>query len=364
MTLGFAFRFALAVLVAGCGGRPPAGTLQSALDHQLAENAEEYGVAGQAVLILRNGKTIYRGSLGLADRGDRVPVRPGHLFPVFSVSKLFAGVLVMQLVERGELDLKAPAIRYLPELPHRWRSITVEEFLNHVSGVPEYFEGEFPSIVVPPREAIFKKLADKPMLFAPGTATRYTQTNFIVLGAVLERLSGKPYRQLVSERIIEPLALEETYLGKRHAPAGKLVKSYRGEDDELVPGYEFDWPDYAIVHAELFTTVDDLGAFVNALCEGRLVKRETLVRLWKPYRHRDGSDSFFASGWDYGTSGSYKYVGHEGGNVVRVRLLFRDSLADDTYTYIYLTNGSAENVWTSTLVESLMAVVSRYDTTR
>jgi D-alanyl-D-alanine carboxypeptidase len=61
------------------------------------------------------------------------------------------------------------------------------------------------------------------------------------------------------------------------------VKSYRGEDDELVPDHVFEWPEYAIVHAELYTTVDDLGAFLNAVCEGRLAKPETLLRLWKPH---------------------------------------------------------------------------------
>lgn len=183
-----------------------------------------------------------------------------------------------------------------------------------------------------------------------------------MLGAILEARYGRSYRQIVAERIFEPLALKDTYLGERHVPAGEVVRSYRGQDDELVPDAGIDWPEYAIVHAELYTTADDLGAFLNALCRGQLVKPETLMRLWKrPYRHRDGSESFFAAGWDSGTSGEYRHVGHDGGTKVRVRLLFRDSLAEDTYAYVYLTNGSAENVWTSTLVESLMDVVSRHD---
>jgi len=361
----FAFRFAVAVLLAGCGAQPPAGTLQSALDRQLAENAERHGIAGQAVLILRNGKTIYRGSHGLADREEKIAVRPDHVFPVFSVSKLFASVLIMQLVERGELDLEAPASRYLPDLPEGWRSITVDEFLNHVSGVPDYWGGDLATFKLPPtRKAMFEDLASRPMQFATGNATRYNQTNFIVLGAILETLYGKSYREIVTERIVEPLALRDTYLGEGHVPAGEVVVSYRGEDGELVPDFDIAWTEYAIVHAELYTTVDDLGLFLNALCDGRLLRPETLLRLWKPHRRRDGTDSFFASGWDYGTSGAYKQVGHDGGNKVRVRLLFDESLANDTYAYIYLTNGSAENVWTSRLTESLMDVLSGYDLKR
>ena len=354
---------AIAVVLAACRAQPPAGTLQSALDRQLAENAERHGIPGQAVLILRNGKSIYRGSHGLADREKKIPVRSDHIFPVFSVSKLFASVLIMQLVERGELDLKAPASRYLPDLPEGWRLIAVDEFLNHTSGVPDYFDLE--ALVFPPTtEAMFADLGARPMLFATGTTTRYTQTNFIVLGNILEAHYKVPYRQIVTERILEPLALHDTYLGKRHAPADRLVSSYRGQDGELVADYVIDWPEYGIMHAELYTTVQDLGAFLNALCSGRLLKPETLRRLWKPHRYRDGSDSEFAAGWAYGTSGAYKQVGHDGGNKVRVRLLFDDSLADDTYAYVYLTNGSADNVWTNTLTESVMDVVSGYDLTR
>jgi D-alanyl-D-alanine carboxypeptidase len=360
MTSRTLLRCAVAVLLAGCGRPPPTGTLQSALDRQLAENAEEHGIAGQAVLILRDGKTVYRGSHGLADRERNIPVRPDHVFPVFSISKVFASVLIMQLVERGELDLDAPASRYLPALPERWRSITVAEFLNHVSGVPDYFEGDQASIGrAPTRDAMFARLADQPMQFATGTDTRYNQTNFIVLGAILEARYRMPYRTIVTERIVTPLGLKHTYFGKRHAPA-ELVKSYKGVDGELVPDTVLDWPEYAIVHAELYTTVDDLGAFLNALREGRLVRPETLLRLWKRHRRRDGDDSIFAAGWDYGTSDGYTHVGHEGGSRLRVRLLFRDSLAKDTYVYVYLTNGSAENVWSSTLVDSLMEIVSRH----
>lgn len=353
------------LLFAACGAQPPVKNLQSALDRQLAENAERHGIAGQAVLILHNGKTVYRGSHGLADREKKIAVRPDHIFPVFSVSKLFASVLVMQLVERGQVDLKAPASRYLPDLPERWRSITVDEFLNHSSGVPDYWGTDLATFRLPPtREAIFKDLAGKPMQFATGADTRYNQTNFIVLGALLETLYGKTYRQIVTERIVEPLALRHTYLGERHVPAAEVVASYRGEDGELVPDHDIDWTEYAIVHAELYTTVDDLGRFLNALCEGRLLEPETLLRLWKPHRRRDGDDSMFAAGWEHETGGSYTYIGHEGGGKVRVRLLFRDSLADDTYAYIYLTSGSAENVWSRRLVDSLMTVMARYEPKR
>lgn len=336
--------------------------LQSAIDRQLALNAQRYGIAGQAVLILHDGKTLYRGSQGLARRETNEPVHPNDIFPAYSISKLFVSVLLMQLVEQGQLDLDKPVGVYLPDLPAAWRSVKVNEILDHVSGLPDYFDGTRTPIVLPPtREAIFKSLADKPFLFTPGAQSRYTQTNFLVLGALLEAHYKTTYRQIVTDRIVKPLGLRDTYFGKSHVPAGKMVSSYIGKDHQLTIDKGIDWPEYGIVHAELYTTIDDLGLFLNALCQGRLVKRETLLSLWKPYRYEKGGVGWVASGWEYGTSGRYQNVGHDGGTKTRVRLLFRDSLTKDTYAFIYLTNGSAENVWSRTLIDSLMPIVSPHD---
>jgi CubicO group peptidase (beta-lactamase class C family) len=192
-------------------------------------------------------------------------MRTDHVFPVFSVSKLFANVIVAQLVESGVLDLQQPASRYAPGLPARWRSITVGELWNHISGLPDYFDPERPSAPLPATlAAAFESLADKPMLFAPGTAMRYTQTNFLVLAAILEAHYKMPYRQIVIDRIVKPLALANTHFGRRHAPPN-TVAVYRGENDRLVPDAIIDWPEYAAVHAELYTTIDDLGAFLRGL---------------------------------------------------------------------------------------------------
>jgi D-alanyl-D-alanine carboxypeptidase len=362
MTFRFVSRLVWIIGLAACSpGAGGAGTLQSALDRQLALNAQRYGIAGQAVLILHDGKTIYRGSQGLADREASESVHPDDIFPVFSVSKLFASVLVMQMVELGQLDLRETVGHYLPDLPASWRTIKVDEVLNHVSGLPEYFDGSRTPVVTPETmEAAFAALADRPLLFAAGTSTRYTQTNFLVLEAILEAHYKMPYRKIVTDRIVEPLGLKDTYLGKGHVPEGRMVKSYIGRNDRLAADDLIDWPEYSIVHAELYTTVDDLGTFLNALCEGRLLRRETLQNAWKPHRYRGGGRGEFAAGWEYGTSGPYRYVGHDGGTKVRVRLLFDDSLTRNTYVFIYLTNGSATNVWSRTLVDSLMAITAAH----
>jgi D-alanyl-D-alanine carboxypeptidase len=94
------------------------------------------------------------------------------------------------------------------------------------------------------------------------------------------------------------------------------------------------------------------------MTSGELVSKATLRRLWQPRTLAGGRRGWFANGWDYGESGGYRQVGHDGGTRVRVRILFRDSLDGDVYSIVYLTNGSVRNVWSRVLVDSAMAVVA------
>lgn len=343
-------RIAIVVLLAGaCSSSPPKA---STLDRQLALNADQYGVVGQAVLVLRDGDVVFRGSHGVLDRESKQPVRPDQLFPVFSVAKLFTSVLVYQLVERGHVDLKAPIGRYLADLPPRWQRVTIEQLMSHVSGLPDYFAPGMTGGFPPTTREMIASLANAPVT-EPGTEVRYNQVNYILLGALLERHHGKPYRAIVTDRILAPLGLANTYLWRPSVPAGRLPTSYRGKDGAIELDPVIAWPEYAMTHAELYTTLDDLAAFVTAVRTGKLVKPETLLAAWTPYRLPNGDTSWSANGWQYETVGDDHHVGHDGGTVVRVRLVYRDSLAHGTQTFIYLTNGSAKNVWSRTLIDSL-----------
>jgi CubicO group peptidase (beta-lactamase class C family) len=336
----------LVLLVACSTARPP-------LDQQLARNAVEHGVVGQAVLVMRDDEVVYRGSHGVVDRETKQPVRPDQLFPVFSVAKLFTSTLVYELVERGDVDVQAPIGRYLPDLPERWRAVTISQLLSHVSGLPDYFEPGMTGGFPPTTRAMIASLADKPFFFEPGTQVRYTQTNYVLLGALLEAHYKTSYREIVTERITNRLHLANTHFWRTAVPAGRLVTSYRGKDGHLELDPVIAWPEYAITHAEVFTTVDDLATFVTAVRTGKLVKPETLLALWKRYPLPNGEASFWANGWEAEANGAEHYVGHDGGTVLRVRLVYTDSLAHGTRTYIYLTNGSVKNVWSRTLIDSL-----------
>lgn len=168
----------------------------------------------------------------------------------------------------------------------------------------------------------------------------------------MEAQYRQPYTQIVEERVLRPLGLTHTSLGPAGAAQESTAIAYVGKQGSLQREDDIAWPSYAYRHAALHTTVGDLDRFLLALTRGELVRHATLQRLWQPQMLINGRRSGFS------TSGDYRMVGHDGGPRVRARIAFTDGLAGDTYSFVYLTNGSAKNVWSRTLVDSTMAAVA------
>ncbi|MBB5606346.1 MULTISPECIES: serine hydrolase [unclassified Janthinobacterium] len=346
---------------------PPAAyaaePLAQAVSQQMHLNAQRYGIAGQAVFIAHDGKLLFRGADGDANLATREHITADTLFPVYSLSKLFASTLLMQLVEQGRIELDKPASLYVHGLPAAWHHITVRQFLNHTSGVPEYFgaaqtrddgpRAPFPASL----QAALDGLAEQPLQFAAGSNTRYTQTNYLVLSALLEAHYGKPYERIADERILQKLGLKHTYLGAAALPKAGVATSYMGKDGALQQSKEVAWPAYAHGHSDLYISLDDLSRFLQALADGKLVGKTALQQFWQTPVLANGQRGGFATGWETGEMGPYHEVGHDGGTKVRARILYQTSL-DHPYTFIYLTNGSARNVWSRTLVNSVMAAAA------
>ncbi|SFR79986.1 CubicO group peptidase, beta-lactamase class C family [Stenotrophomonas maltophilia] len=339
--------------------------LPTRLDAQLQANRERYGIAGQAVLVARNGTILYQGASGERDPATHAPAAVDSIFAAQSMAKLFTSVLVMQLVDEGKVDLDAPASRYVPELPSAWQAIRVRDFLNHSSGIAEYYERldnrwvskGYPGMA-PDLAAALKVAGAAPMQFAAGSRVQYTQANYLVLTALLETHYGKPYPAIARERILQPLKMASTSWGVASVPAQRAAVPYIGKDGQLQPANEDPWPDYGWGHADLQTSVGDMNRFLQALATGKLLRTATLEKLWQPQRLTDGRSNFFSTGWDTTRSDGYTQVGHDGGTRVRARLAYKDTLSSGYWLFVYFTNGSARNVWSSTLVESTMAVAA------
>ncbi|HID8536765.1 TPA: serine hydrolase [Stenotrophomonas maltophilia] len=342
-----------------------AGDLSNQLGTQLQANRERYGIAGQAVLVAHNGQVLYQGASGERDPATHAPATVDTIFAAQSMAKLLTSTLVMQLVDQGKVDLDAPASRYVPDLPTAWQAIHVRDFINHSSGIGEYYDrvdnrwvSKGYTGVAPDLAAALKVAAAAPMQFATGSRVQYTQANYLVLTALLEAHYRKPYPAIARERILLPLKMTSTSWRVASVPSQRAAVPYIGKDGALQPANEDPWPDYGWGHADLQTTVGDMNRFLQALATGKLLRTATLEKLWQPQKLSGGGSNFFSTGWDTTRSDGYTQVGHDGGTRVRARLAYKGSLASGYWVFVYLTNGSAHNVWSSTLVESTMAVAA------
>jgi len=328
------------------------------LIQQLKLNTERYGVVGQSVQILKNNKLIYQGKYGFANKELSVPISDKHLFPSYSVTKLFTSVLVMKFVENGTIDVKKSIHFYLPYLPKHWHKITVEHTLNHTSGIPRYFDvamkkGRF----LPTKKAVFLSLAEEPEHFEIDTENRYNNTNFLILSEILESQTGKSYQALVQEFIIKPLGLDNTGHASAKAVIANIVSSYQGKEGVLLKNNDIDWPEYTFSHSGLYSTAEDLNAFMTGLVTGKLVSSDSFKKVQQPMMLLNGQQGEYAFGFEYGHRDGYHQIGHDGGNRVKIRHYFSNDPNQDNYTIAYLTNGNAHSVWTDILADSLMAIV-------
>ncbi len=363
-TLAAALLCALAIALPASARDVPTG-LSSRLDAQLQSNRERYGIAGQAVLVAHNGQVLYQGASGERDPATHAPATVDTIFAAQSMAKLLTSTLVMQLVDQGKVDLDAPASRYVPDLPSAWQTIHVRDFLNHSSGIGEYYDrvdnrwvSKGYTGVAPDLAAALKVAGATPMQFVTGSRVQYTQANYLVLTALLEAYYRKPYPAIARERILQPLNMTSTSWGVTSVPATRAAVPYIGKDGQLQPANEDPWPNYGWGHADLQTTVGDMNRFLQALATGKLLRTSTLETLWQPQKLSGGGSNFFSTGWDTTRSDGYTQVGHDGGTRVRARLAYKGTLSSGYWVFVYLTNGSARNVWSSTLVESTMAVAA------
>lgn len=331
---------------------------QALLDEQLATNAKRYGVVGQSVLVLKNHQPIYRGIHGYANAELNVKLTKQNVFPSYSVTKLFTSVLMMQLVESGDVVLKSSVRFYLPYLPERWQSVTVEHLLSHTSGIPRYFDiamekGTF----LPDKKTVFHSLKDEPDHFKIGSKNSYNNTNFLLLAAILESKTAKSYQQLVNEIIIQPLSLKNTGHASARIVKLNMVSSYQGDNGTIIKNKDIEWPEYTYSHSALYSTPEDLVTFMTALMKGQFVGTKRLKSLLLPMKLSNGKDGSYAFGFEYSVEDGYIRLGHGGGNRVKLRHYVNTTDDADSYTLAYVTNGNANGVWTDVLADSVMAII-------
>ena len=292
---------ATAVLGAAAPASAGPATVDRAVVQRAADAMAASGAQGVQIRITERGRSTLVRS-GTADATGHRPVPPDGRFRIGSITKVFVATVVLQLAGEGRLDLDAPVSRFLPGLLPEGDRITVRMLLQHTSGVPNYTDhlplgaSTFPGPAAydverhrshDPRELV--ALANRhPRDFPPGQGWNYSNTGYVVLGLLVEQVTGKPWGRAVEERVIGPLRLEGTSVpGERAVLPPPHAHAYSRIGGQVVNVTRLN-PSVASAAGEMVSTTADLDRFLVALLGGRLLAPAQLTEMQRTLPASEG----------------------------------------------------------------------------
>lgn len=263
----------------------PAQDVALRIDSLLARFLAEDGPSGVSVAVTRGRDTVVFGGWGLADRESSLAATAATSYRIGSITKQFTAAAVLKLVDAGHLELSDAIRQHLPQLPVAWRDVTITQLLNHTSGVPEITRGgnhwELHSSDIVVSEEMIAILANDRMDYRPGTRYRYSNTGYLILGVLLEKLHGRPYAEIVHDELAAPLALTRTRFCEDASGANGQAHGY------LRKGGEFRHAAYrsiarAFSAGGMCSTIGDLVKWNRALHGGRVVSSASYALMTTP----------------------------------------------------------------------------------
>jgi CubicO group peptidase (beta-lactamase class C family) len=276
----------------------------------LQREMQERRIPGLQVAVVQRGKIVLLRSFGIANLQDSVPVTNKSIFSINSCTKAFTGVAVMQLAEEGKIDLAAPVSKYLDGLPASWQPVTVRQLLTHVSGLPNILNLLDPStgklVGRDSEDSAWAKVQAMPMEFPTGERFSYNQTNYVLLGKIIDKYSGEPFARFFSRRQFQVVEMPNTVFGDSRDVIPHQALSYRyvrnidghalGEEKLIFAYSEF--PPFRRTASGLNSTAEDIAHWIIALQQGKLLKTKTALNtLWTQGTYNNGSPTQWALGW-------------------------------------------------------------------
>lgn len=315
----------------------------------LWKEMKERHIPGMQVAVVQHGKLVLTRAYGLADVQHSVPVTTKTPFSIASMTKAFTGVAIMQLVEEGKLDLEAPVSQYLSGLPVAWRPVTLRQLLTHISGIPDIVDQKNAKLVGGGSpEAFISEANTLPMDFATGDRFSYNQTNYLLLGKVIEKLSGKSFEQFVTQGQLDVANMRNTYFGgfsdiikDRAQPYALQHIGTNGTNTEKLSNIFYESVPTLVAANGINTTAEQVADWIVALQHGRLLKREnSLSTMWTPGVLNNGSHGGFggplngyALGWPVIYRPTHRAMAPIGGNWAALFIY-----PDDNLSVVILTN--------------------------
>lgn len=271
---------------------------------------------GAAVIAVRDGEVVYRDAHGMANLEHSIPLEPDMVFRLGSITKQFTAAAILLLEERGKLSIDDPITKFLPDYPVRGHEITVAHLVAHTSGIRSYtgIPGWMQTKIKEDLslEELINGFKDEAMDFDPGERLQYNNSGYVLLGAVIEKASGKSYEEFIDEEIFEPLGMSSSCYGSHARIIPRRVSGYgRGRDGFRNAQYlSMSQPHAA---GSLLSTVDDLAKWDASLYTDALLSEHSREKQVQPFLRNDGESTRYAYGLFIGNFRGQPMIQHGGG---------------------------------------------------
>ncbi len=295
--------FVLLFVFSGCK------IVESDLDNYLNAAHELWGFNG-SVMVAWNRRVILSKGYGLADNTFNIPNTPQTKFFIGSITKQFTAACIMILKQRGLIKLDDPIGKYLPDYPRpNGDIITIRELLNHTSGIPNYTD--FPEIILKrtqplSTEYIIDLFKNRPLKFKPGTKFKYSNSGYILLGEIIEKVSGQSYEAFLEHEILRPLGMNNSGYARRESAYPNRASGYTSinpqSPDKALPVH------FSVLHSAgaMYSTVEDMLKWDQALYHTKILSPESIKEIFTP------SLGNYGFGWFIETIKGVRHEFHDG----------------------------------------------------
>lgn len=268
------------------------------LRQRLLSLKEKLHVPALAVAAVRKGEVVFSDALGSASLPFRVPANERTLFHLGSIGKHFTAALVLEQEAAGRISLERPVGEYVKDLPKQFAACPVRSLLSHTSGIPNYdklpgMEGDRPVS----RADFMRAIGTLPLDFAPGEAWAYSNTGFVILGRLVEDISGQTYRQGITEELVVPAGFKEGRVDDAEAIIAGRAEPYTARDGVIRHALQMNgdfsgWPDGGMI-----VSARDAAAWEVGLQKGSPIPAATLKRMTTPARLSTGRSAGYGFAW-------------------------------------------------------------------
>ena len=275
----------------------------TAIDQYLQAEMRRQKIPGISLAVARDGKPLYVKSYGVATLEHPVNAQPDTVYQIGSIGKQFTAVAVMMLANEHKLDLDDPLSKYLPEVPASWGKVTLRTMLNHQSGIPQFTtpDRQLLNLVHDYTDLELIRLAStQPLDFEPGTNVSYSDTGYVLLGFVINRVAGIFYGDFLQQRVFKPLGMNRTRIISDKDIVLDRASGYEKSDSGELYNQTYVSPALnRTADGSLYSTVRDLMKWDRALYGDAVLPQAQLERMWRIDAHRDGQRPLYHFGYGF-----------------------------------------------------------------